>query len=229
MSGGPSSGKRPKQNPVDCDVHLSDETDVRVHQALAIFQRRLRDVASLKVFEVALSVGTTDALVEMGTITCWSIDAVGKGFSRNSSGRWQFDLTGKINGKPLISTTKDRWRPVVTAVPYYLSCAIDGDKTTLEEKQWTSSHMCHHEWCVNVEHIVYESLDVNKSRNWCQGKNACLHLPVCIRTGRRVQELRKSNGVRAMDLLLQKLAGLEIEVEEPAAAVLRESVEREDA
>lgn len=57
-----------------------------------------------------------------------------------------FDLPGNINGKPLMSTTKNRWRPVVTTVPYYLSCAIDGDEATMEEKQRTSSHMCHHEW-----------------------------------------------------------------------------------
>lgn len=68
----------------------------------------------------------------------------------------------------------------MTAVPYFLHDVIDGDETTLEEQQWTSSHRCHHEWWVNLEHIVYEDLDVNKSRNWCQGKNLLLHLPVCI-------------------------------------------------
>lgn len=56
MPGGPSSGKRPKLNALDSGVHQSDETVVRAHQALAIFQRRLRDVASLEVYEVALSV-----------------------------------------------------------------------------------------------------------------------------------------------------------------------------
>lgn len=227
--GGPSSGKRLKPNPEESDVRMSDQLDIRVHQAFSIFQKRLQDVSSQKVYEVALSVGASDALVESGTITCWQIEKAGKGFSKNSNGRWQFDLTTKVNGKSLVSTEKDRWRPVVTAVPYYLSCAIDRDETTMEQKQWTSSHLCHHEWCVNLEHIVYETLDVNKSRNWCLGRNVCLHQPVCIRTGRRVQDLRKNTGVRPLDLLLEKLAGFEIEVEVPTAAVLRESVEREEA
>lgn len=34
----------------------------------------------------------------------------------------------------------------MTTVPYYPSCAIDGDETTMEEKKRTLSHMCHHEW-----------------------------------------------------------------------------------
>ena len=42
----------------------------------------------------------------------------------------------------------------------------------------TISHLCHNKKCINPSHLVWESMQINLSRNVCLGE--CLHLPKCI-------------------------------------------------
>ena len=48
----------------------------------------------------------------------------------------------------------------------------------------TVSHLCHNEQCMNIHHMVYESLAVNKGRNGCPGPDGgCEHNIRCLRAG----------------------------------------------
>jgi len=48
----------------------------------------------------------------------------------------------------------------------------------------TASHLCHNPRCHNPLHLSWESLDNNKSRNWCPGPaGGCIHVPACLIRG----------------------------------------------
>lgn len=61
---------------------------------------------------------------------------------------------------------------------------IRGD---LALQEMTASHLCHVAICVNPNHVVYEPLLYNQSRNVCGGPSgeqfACQHVPRCLRPG----------------------------------------------
>jgi len=46
-----------------------------------------------------------------------------------------------------------------------------------EEKGMTASHLCHNPSCHNPNHLVFETLAVNKGRNGCPAGKSCLHQP----------------------------------------------------
>lgn len=55
-----------------------------------------------------------------------------------------------------------------------------------DHKNYTVSHLCHGSGCINPNHLVLESLAVNKSRNVCPAGSKCWHEPKCIREGHQL-------------------------------------------
>lgn len=60
-----------------------------------------------------------------------------------------------------------------------------------------TSHLCHNKWCVNIQHLLWEKISDNSSRNFCvcwvlcncgcnQRINACAHKPRCLRRSPQV-------------------------------------------
>lgn len=150
---------------------------------------------------VCLQVGSADEDVIMGALTCSYISEDKNkrtpGLAKNSNGRWQFDTTAKTNfdGNPFIpSLTSKRSRRMVTTLPFYFEQYAKGTGETMDSSELTSSHLCHHDACVNFSHVSYEGLDYNKSRNWCFGGRYCAHKPKCLRAGRSVKSLLSNTG-----------------------------------
>jgi len=47
----------------------------------------------------------------------------------------------------------------------------------------SAAHFCHHDWCVNWQHIGVVSLALNKAQNGCPGFSHCHHEWRCFRAG----------------------------------------------
>jgi hypothetical protein len=81
--------------------------------------------------------------------------------------RWQYKTTDKKLGEIKVGSH---------TVPFLTDSG--------EERRGTASHLCHNPPCHNPRHLVWESLDNNKSRNWCSGPGAgCAHSPKCLIQG----------------------------------------------
>lgn len=93
-------------------------------------------------------------------------DVMPPGFCRVGPDRFQFSFTRE--GR--------RLRPVAYRVPFLATPGFDDDSLTV-------SHLCHHNWCMNWEHHVLESLAANKARNGCPGGPHCHHKVTCLRPG----------------------------------------------
>lgn len=156
---------------------------------------------------VCLQVGDKCYNAIMGSLTCHYISEDKEkrmpGFAKNSNGRWQFDTMSKtqLDGQPFLpSTTAKRCRRMVTTLPFYFEQYVNESGDTMDSADVTSSHLCHHDACVNFDHISYEGLDYNKSRNWCFGGRYCALKPKCLRAGRGVQNIvRDPGGVLAKE------------------------------
>jgi hypothetical protein len=55
-----------------------------------------------------------------------------------------------------------------------------------DHENFTCSHLCHNDRCLNPAHLVLESLSENKSRNTCVGPPNCNHVPQCMRRGHQL-------------------------------------------
>lgn len=93
-------------------------------------------------------------------------DIMPPGFARVGPERYQFSFT--IDGT--------RVRPVAYRVAFL-------DSPVFADQSLTVSHLCHNNWCMNWEHHVLESLEVNKARNGCPGGPHCHHRVKCLRPG----------------------------------------------
>lgn len=153
----------------------------------------------------------------------------GTHFSQAGQNKWQFDITAFLKRQALkkdfikdstrdwisyhlglsdsstsfssseSTETKERNRPRVPSVIYALATLKSGRVFKGMSTDNTASHLCHNSWCLNPEHIVYESLDYNKGRNWCHGPTQCSHIPACIRVGRSAEA--RSEGISATALV----------------------------
>jgi len=93
-----------------------------------------------------------------------------EGFSR-SEAKWQYSIPVTVDGR------KTRRRPAAWRVPFM------EDPAFFNEKEWTVSHLCHDNQCMNWAHHVLEPLAVNKARNGCPAGSHCHHRVKCIRPG----------------------------------------------
>lgn len=102
---------------------------------------------------------------------CWKLS---KGENENVTGD-QYKIMYKTGGKTRY------FKPKIHRMWFY------GSETTIkaaeDHKRYTVSHLCHGGKCVNPDHLVLESLAVNKSRNVCPGQPRCNHTPQCIQPG----------------------------------------------
>ena len=57
-----------------------------------------------------------------------------------------------------------------------------------DHENYTASHLCHTNGCINPKHLVLESLAVNKSRNVCPAGDKCWHWPRCLRPGHQISD-----------------------------------------
>jgi len=87
-----------------------------------------------------------------------------KGKSAEGS-RYQYDLRSKGHGRP----------KAVRLV--FLDSPSFGDE------DYTVSHLCHTDWCLNPKHLVLETLPDNKGRNGCPGPGSCRHSTQCLIPG----------------------------------------------
>lgn len=108
------------------------------------------------------------------TLDCEKIDPDGNldraKISFNKKGKAQYNITyGYAEPHP-------RQRPILTRVFF-----IENDD--FGNPEYTVSHLCHNELCVNKKHLAFETLQVNQSRNGCAGGPLCRHFQRCIRPG----------------------------------------------
>lgn len=99
-------------------------------------------------------------------------------------------VSGKnvTGGQYKISYTVDQktlyFKPKIHRMWFYCndSCIV-----LLEDhKNYAVSHLCHNGECCNPEHLVLESLAVNKSRNCCPAGDLCYHNPTCLVKGGQI-------------------------------------------
>lgn len=106
----------------------------------------------------------------VGSLGCWMLpEGCGKGFTGN-----QYKIPFQSEGK-----TK-YFKPKRHRMWFYCSEEVMG--LAEDHANYTVSHLCHNDECINPEHLVLESLATNKSRNACPFVG-CTHLPKCIRVG----------------------------------------------
>lgn len=138
-----------------------------------------------------------------GVLECWYV-TVNAGKRRVlfgvSSGR-QFGLETLTALQPFLQNT--RLRCLIPCVPLHLKRFLDapGNISSADELasylntasqvcDYTASHLCGHGdtargVCINPQHVVFEPLQYNTSRNFCVwGKHdSCPHRPRCCRVG----------------------------------------------
>lgn len=99
-------------------------------------------------------------------LTCYEIPITpphGLHFASNAVGRWQY--------RPTVGGARRNWGS--HTVPFLF-----------QTPGLTASHLCHNPPCHNPRHLVWESLDDNKSRNWCPGPGfGCNHVVPCLAQG----------------------------------------------
>jgi len=57
----------------------------------------------------------------------------------------------------------------------------DEEEEVQEVVKNTASHLCHNPNCLNPNHLVWEALWINQSRNFCPAGKACTHSPKCFK------------------------------------------------
>ena len=65
------------------------------------------------------------------------------------------------------------------------------DFNKIQKKRMTVSHLCHENGCMNRDHMIFEHLFVNQSRNFCLVEE-CKHKIKCLRDGKSSQPLQNS-------------------------------------
>jgi hypothetical protein len=108
------------------------------------------------------------------TLTCWSIDDSKKppGFIKSGDNRYQYNFTDITVPK----RNRYRYRPVSYRMQFLLHPRFKDTTATV-------SHLCHNNACHNPDHLVLESLAINKSRNGCPGGPHCHHKTRCMIPG----------------------------------------------
>jgi len=105
---------------------------------------------------------------------CWTI-----GSAINFSGK-QYKIAFKSRSKTAY------FKPKAHRMWFY--CSSDLIALAEDHDNFTVSHLCHHDICLNPAHLVLESLALNKSRNSCPGDQNCYHKPKCLRSGHEYHE-----------------------------------------
>lgn len=183
-------------------LNATDRRRLQVKHAYKVFSSRLSQ-ATVKNYFVPETIGVRGNSTTYTAIECLFVDRPIEGFSTNSNGRPQFDVTKLLH-------LPKRCRIMATNLPLILDRYI-ATGTVIDEPSSTStitsSHLCHHDRCINLTHIAYESLEVNKSRNFCLGKEKCVHAPICIRAGRGVRNVKESTGQLATNIISSIIEG----------------------
>lgn len=89
-----------------------------------------------------------------------------KHFSKGD--KWQYQISNSKDSK--------RVRVIAYRVPFLLN-------EKYEDPDYTVSHLCHDNECMNPDHHVFEPLAVNKGRNGCPGGSHCHHKKKCLMPG----------------------------------------------
>lgn len=106
------------------------------------------------------------------TLKCMYLPSDGKspaGFTKSAQG-WQYDLRSNKN----INVSSAR--PKAYRIPFLKNPNFD-------DPEYTVSHLCHDNNCMNPEHHTLELLAVNKARNGCPGGSHCHHQVKCLIPG----------------------------------------------
>lgn len=106
------------------------------------------------------------------SLNCFTINygSTVRGFTKSkgvnvTQSRYQYDLRNYGHG-----------RPKAVRVIFL-------ESPSFGNQEYTVSHLCHTDWCINPRHLVLETLPDNKGRNGCPGPGFCQHSIQCLMPG----------------------------------------------